>query len=104
MQHYLDEVTILANPERALALVYLVRRSEHHLAFHTRLSPNLFKTAIWNGVGVASGAAGRSPQPTAELARHIGRVVALVLLRMPEGTVCFPHPPHFQHTCVCSSS
>ena len=47
---YLDDVTILANPQRALDLV---RRFERHLAFHTRLCLNLSKTAIWNGAGVA---------------------------------------------------
>ena len=47
---YLDDVTILANPQRALDLI---RRFERHLAFHTRLCLNLSKTAIWNGAGVA---------------------------------------------------
>ena len=47
---YLDDVTILAAPERVL---HLVRRFEHHLARHTRLRHNVGKTAIWNGAGLA---------------------------------------------------
>ena len=46
---YLDDVTILAAPERVL---HLVRRFEHHLARHTRLRLNVDKTAIWNGAGL----------------------------------------------------
>ena len=48
---YLNEVTMLANPERALDIVRCLKR---RLMFHTRLSPNLSTTAIWNGASVAS--------------------------------------------------
>ena len=47
---YLDDVTILASPQRAL---HLVRRFESHLARHTRLRLNVAKTALWNEAGVA---------------------------------------------------
>ena len=47
---YLDDVTILASPQRAL---HLVRRFESHLARLTRLRLNVAKTALWNEAGVA---------------------------------------------------
>ena len=49
---YLDDVTILASPQRAL---HLVRRFESHLARHTRLRLNVAKTALWNEAGIAPG-------------------------------------------------
>ena len=46
----IDDVTLLASPQRVL---YLVRRFEHDLAHHTRLRLNVGKTAVWNSGGVA---------------------------------------------------
>ena len=46
---YLDDVYILATPERPL---YLHSRLEHHMAVHTQLRLNPAKTVVRNGAGL----------------------------------------------------